>query len=181
MKPIRSVCLWVCLCVVVDARAGGLEEYPDVAPTPPLALADLAGKLQSLGDYRGQVVLVNFWASWCAPCLVEMPSMQRLKEKFAGKPFQILAVNVRESAGTIWKFHKLIQVDFPLLLDRDGQASEDWQVVVYPSTYLVDTRGRIRYQSTGMRKWDDPEIVMTIEGMLRAPERGTETVFHDTH
>ena len=117
-------------------------------------------------NYRGQVVLINFWATWCPPCIIEMPSMQRLKDKFAGKPFSILAVNVKESEGTIWKFHKMIQVDFPLLLDRDGQASEDWEVVVYPSSYLVDKFGEIRYQVRGMMKWDAPEVVRVIEAIL---------------
>jgi thiol-disulfide isomerase/thioredoxin len=119
-----------------------------------------------LEEYRGKVVLINFWASWCAPCIVEMPSMQRLKEKLAGKPFRILGVNVKEPVGTIWKFHKLIKVDFPLLLDSDGGTSEAWQVVVYPSSYLLDTTGQIRYQVTGMLEWDAPEVVEVIEALM---------------
>ena len=102
--------------------------------------------------------------------------MQRLSEKLAGKPFRILAVNVKESEGTIWKFHKIIRVDFPLLLDRDGQASEDWQVVVYPNSYLVDKSGEIRYQVTGMLEWDAPEVVRVIEGMMGEVVKDREPV-----
>jgi len=146
-------------------QAGSLEEFEGI-DTPDLSLEDLGGRQHSLADLQGQVVLVNFWATWCPPCIIEMPGMQRLKDKLAGRPFKILAVNVKESEGTIWKFHKLVKVDFPMLLDRDGQASEDWQVVVYPSSFLVDASGEIRYQVTGMLEWDSPEVIKVIEEMV---------------
>ena len=101
--------------------------------------------------------------------------MQRLKQQLAGRPFKILAVNVKESEETIWKFHKLVKVDFPMLLDRDGRASEEWQVVVYPSSFLVDASGEIRYQVTGMMEWDSPEVVRVIEGMMdEVPAEGSK-------
>jgi len=149
--------------------AAQLQELPEAAPAATLALEDLSGTRHTLGDYRGRVVLVNFWASWCPPCIIEMPGMQRLKEKLAGRPFTILAVNVRESPGVIWKFRKLVRVDFPLLLDREGQAAEEWEIDVYPSSFLVDPQGRVRYAAYGPREWDAPEIVRTIEAMLVAP------------
>jgi thiol-disulfide isomerase/thioredoxin len=162
----RIVTLLGALLLVQLAQAGRLEVYDGLLESPPLALNDLGNHSHDLMDYRGQVMLINFWATWCPPCIIEMPSMQRLKDKLTSRPFRILAVNVKESEGTIWKFHKLVKVDFPLLLDRDGQASEDWQVVVYPSSFLVDTRGNIRYQATGMLEWDSPEVVQVIEAML---------------
>jgi thiol-disulfide isomerase/thioredoxin len=149
-----------------QALSGGLQPYDGFLQSPELALEDLGGRQHSLSNLQGQVVLVNSWATWCPPCIIEMPSMQRLKDKLAGRPFKILAVNVKESEGTIWKFHKLVKVDFPLLLDRDGRASEDWQVVVYPNSYLVDATGRIRHQVTGMLEWDAPEVVGAIEALM---------------
>ncbi len=140
-----------------------------------LKLEDLAGRPHALEDYRNQVVLVNFWASWCAPCIIEMPGMQRLKEKLAGRPFTILAVNVRETPAAIWKFHKLVRVDFPLLLDREGRAAEDWGIDVYPSSFLVDPEGRIRYTAYGPRQWDAPEIIKSIEELFRTSEPRLET------
>ena len=166
---ITAVLLWVWLCPVAVTQAGVLEDYPDVAPAPPLGLMDLGNNRHQLADYRGQVVLVNFWASWCAPCLVEMPGIQRLKESLAGQPFTVLAVNFKESRAKVWRFRKLLQVDFPLLLDADGRSAEDWQVAVYPTTYLVGTDGRIRYVAYGQLKWDDPAIKRTIEDMLGEP------------
>jgi thiol-disulfide isomerase/thioredoxin len=157
-----------------QVQAAGLEPYESLLPQAALSLEDLGGNTHNLNDYRGQVVLVNFWATWCPPCIVEMPALQRLKQKLAGKPFRILAVNEKESEETIWKFHKLVKVDFPLLLDRDGQASEDWHVAVYPSSYLVDAAGEIRYQVTGMLEWDAPEVVEVIEALMGEDIRDRE-------
>jgi thiol-disulfide isomerase/thioredoxin len=157
-----------------QALSGGLQPYNGFLQSPELALEDLGGRQHSLSNLQGQVVLVNFWATWCPPCIIEMPGMQRLKQQLDGRPFRILAVNVKESEETIWKFHKLVKVDFPMLLDRDGQASEDWQVVVYPSSFLMDASGEIRYQATGMLEWDSPEVVRVIEAMLdEVPAEGT--------
>ena len=162
----HTTIILILLLLPLHIEAGGLQPYDGFLQSPALSLEDLGGKTHVLADYRGQVVLINFWATWCPPCIIEMPGMQRLKQKLAGKPFRILAVNVKESEGTIWKFHKLVKVDFPMLLDRDGQASEDWEVVVYPSSYLVDANGQIRYQVRGMLEWDAPEVVRVIEGMM---------------
>ncbi len=174
MKKTAAVLLWLCLCQSLLSQAGELEAYPDVAPTPPLALVDLAGHPHSLDDYRGRVVLVNFWASWCAPCLVEMPGIQRLKESLAGRPFTVLAVNFREPRATVWRFGNLLQVDFPLLLDTDGKTAADWQVAVYPTSYLLDTDGRIRHVAYGLLQWDDRSIMNTIEALLDEPGTVTE-------
>ncbi len=129
--------------------AGQLDPYQGFGQTPALSLEDLGHKAHSLQDYRGRVVLVNFWASWCAPCVIEMPSMQRLQEAMAGKPFTLLAVNVEESPGTVWKFAAKVQVHFPLLLDRDGQTASDWGIDIYPTSFLIDPQGRV--QSCGLR------------------------------
>jgi len=166
MKKIAAVWIWIFLCGAAPARASELSEFLAASPTPPLTLADLGGNTYTLADFRGQVVLVNFWASWCAPCIIEMPGMQRLKQAMTGRPFSILAVNVKESKGTIWKFLNRVKVDFTLLRDSDGRVARDWQVNVYPASYLVDPAGEIRYVAYGPRQWDNPEIVQLIEEML---------------
>ena len=182
-RPFLPVRLFIIATLLLlsagQGHADELDPYPLGGRTPELKLEDLAGRSYALEDYRDQVVMVNFWASWCPPCIIEMPGMQRLKEKLAGQPFSILAVNVRETPAAIWKFRKLVRVDFPLLLDREGQAAEDWEIDVYPSTFLVDPQGRIRYAAYGPRQWDAPEIVRTIEALLPTKEPRLESARWD--
>ena len=125
----------VFFCVVAalslqPAAGGELLQYRDNRPLPALELPDLGGRPHRLSDYRGQVVLVNFWASWCPPCLAEMPSMQRLSEALKGRPFKILAVNLEESKSTVWKFRKLLNVSFSTLLDIFRKEGD---IPLYPS------------------------------------------------
>ena len=143
--------------------AGELEAYPEVGPTPPLALKDLGGKSHTLEDYRGKVVLLNFWASWCTPCLIEMPAMQRLETAFPDTAFTVLAVNVKESREKAWRFQKMLDVNFSVLLDTKGQAAENWNVAVYPTSYLIDGTGQIRYMAYGSLDWDSAAIKQVIE------------------
>lgn len=134
---------------------------------PPLALKDLAGKTHKLEDYRGKVVMVQFWASWCAPCLKEMPSMMRLEKKLAGKPFAILAVNMGEAEKDVKTFlDTKIKADFTILMDPDGQSVAAWKVFVAPSTFIVDPKGNIRHTLQGGAEWDEAEYVKVLTGLM---------------
>jgi thiol-disulfide isomerase/thioredoxin len=154
-----------CLLLISPALAQELKPWKAGA-TPPLALSDLNGKPVKLADYRGKVVMVQFWATYCPPCLKEMPSMMRLQQKLAGKPFVILAVNMGETDKEVRDFLKKINVDFTILMDSDGKALADWKVFVAPSTFLVDTKGSIRYTLQGGAEWDAAEYVTKISEML---------------
>ncbi len=148
-----------------SAAAQELKPYQGGA-APALALADLNGKRHDLQDYRGQVVMVQFWATYCAPCIKEMPSVERLKAKLAGRPFAILGVNMGESDKEVREFLAKIKVDFNILLDPDAQAIAAWKVFVAPSTFLVDVHGNVRYTLQGGAQWDAPEMLQTIDGLL---------------
>ncbi len=159
------------LCLLLSFAAGAKELKPITPPrnAPPLQLLDLEGKPHDLAAYRGKVVMVNFWASWCPPCRVEMPSMQRLKDRMVGKPFVMLAVNMAESEAEVRQFLKDLKdtkIDFTILMDRDGAALKQWKVFVFPTTYIVDAEGRLRYALLGGIEWDDVHTVNTIEALL---------------
>lgn len=135
---------------------------------PALKLKDTDGQPHDLSRYRGKVVLVNFWATWCPPCRREMPSMQRLKEVLAGEAFEVLAVDVGEDADTVQAFTSQLDtpLTFPILLDTRSRTMRDWKVAGLPSTYLVDKQGRIVAIAVGGREFDHPEIIAAVRAAL---------------
>jgi len=156
-----------CLFVLSSAHAHELKPWKGGA-TPPLALKDLNGKTHKLEDYRGKAVMVQFWATWCPPCLKEMPAMQRLEKKMAGKPFAILAVNMGETDKDVSEFVNRMKIGFTVLMDEEGNGVGAWKVFVAPSTFLVDPQGNIRYTLQGGAEWDEPEYVKAITGLMPA-------------
>ena len=127
--------------------------------TPALELDALDGKPQRLEDYRGRVVLVNFWATWCAPCLEEMPSIERLRRSFDARRFSVLAVNVGQGPRVAAEFaEKLGLGGFQVLLDREMKVSKAWGARVLPATYIVDPDGKVRYSHFGAIDWSRPDI-----------------------
>ena len=151
------------LAAPCPARAADLRPWTGNAAPPDLALKDLDGRERRLSDYRGQVVVLNFWATWCEPCREEMPSMQRLQDRLAGKPFTILAVDFGEGEARIKAFLEKLPVKFTILLDRDGGAARAWRVRVLPVSFVIDPDQRIRYSVTGDTDWASP----AVEGAIR--------------
>lgn len=136
------------------------------ANAPELALQDLNGKQQRLSDYRGKIVAVNFWATWCPPCRKELPSMQNTYEAFAKDGFEILAVNVGENWETIAPFLENFSITFPVLLDQDSKAIGEWKVLGLPTTFLVDPNGKITHRINGGRDWDDPAFRNELKAII---------------
>ncbi len=160
--------LVVLAALAFSAAAGAAELKPWTGgATPPLVLPDLHGRTHRLADYRGKVVLVNFWATWCAPCLEEMPSIERLRQSLAGQPFEVLAVNIGEPPGRIERFLEKMPLGFPMLLDRDTGAAKAWKARVVPATFLVGPDGRIRYVRYGELDWSSEPVRKTVAELLQ--------------
>lgn len=153
------------LLLAGTAQAAGFEARP-ATPAPELKAQDLAGMPRTLADYRGKVVMLNFWASWCPPCLREMPSMERLRAKMAGRPLAIVALDSAETANEVNAFLSRMKLGFPILLDPDGSNTQRWKVFVLPTTFLLDAGGRVRYVLTGPTEWDEGEALDVIESLL---------------
>lgn len=158
-----ALALWPLAAV---AQGRGMTAVAGTPPAPPLRLPDTDGKTVDLGAYRGKVVLINFWATWCPPCREELPSFSRLKKRFGKESLEIFAVNVGEDAETVFDF--IGNPDFPVLFDRDAQAMGRWSVKVVPTTLLVDRQGRIAFRAVGGREFDDGEIVALVSQLLKA-------------
>ena len=145
-------------------RAGTIEPWTGGA-TPSLALDDLGGRAVRLADFRGRVVLVNFWATWCAPCVAEMPSLQRLRDRLAPQGLEVLAVNLQENAARIRPFVERLGFTVPVLRDHDGSVSRAWGVRVYPTTFVVGPDQRIVMVAIGEIDWTDPAIVQRLRAL----------------
>jgi len=140
-------------------------------PAPALSVDLLNGGKTDLEKLRGRVVLVNYWASWCPPCLMEMPSMNRLAKNMAGKPFVMLAVNAGESAESVRRFSTVSRPSFLVGLDPGNTHMRAWGAIVLPTSYLVDKSGNLRRVLVGPVNWNSPEILETISGLLAEPAR----------
>lgn len=156
------------LFLIPGTYAAGFEARA-ATPAPILNARDLNGASRSLADYRGKVVLLNFWASWCPPCLREMPSMERLRIKMAGRPLEIVALASAESPDDVKTFLSKMKLGFPILLDTDGSNTKRWKVFALPTSFLLDAKGRVRYVLTGPTEWDEGEALKIIESMLEEP------------
>lgn len=117
-------------------------------------LSDLEGNVHRLRDYRGRWVLINFWATWCPPCRMEMPSMQDLWEHFSEEPFVLLAVNLQENPERIRSFARRYGLAFPVLLDETGRVSRRFRVRGVPETWLIDPAGVPRARLQGPHRWN---------------------------
>jgi thiol-disulfide isomerase/thioredoxin len=171
--------LFICaaLCIAWPARAA--LPLPDLSHTlttlkpakaaKDFTLPDLDGKPHRLADYRGKVVLVNFWATWCPPCRREMPSMERLQQKFKGQAFVILAVNQQEDPDRVFVFTGQLEPSptFPILMDRNSTVSNAWGVLGLPASFIVDQQGRVVYRAMGGRDFDHPAMEQTLRALLK--------------
>lgn len=135
---------------------------PDEVPL--FTLADYRGNKVSLADLRGKVVLINFWATWCPPCVAEMPTLQALSESFSDRPFAVLAINMAEDREAIEAFlaHTKMRLDFPLLVDPGGTVASDYNVLQLPATLLVDRDGMFAFGGIGERDWNSEAVKSEI-------------------
>jgi thiol-disulfide isomerase/thioredoxin len=153
------------LLLSLPAMSAGLKAVTP-KPAPALSFTLLSGKPLDIGNLRGQVILINFWATWCPPCRKEMPSLDRLDKMESGRQFTVLAVNVKEQVDLVEHFLEEMPLSFPIALDEDGKLAKAWRVFVYPTSYLIDKQGQIRFSLSGTLEWDDPEVVEVIEQLM---------------
>jgi len=136
---------------------------------PSLTLPTLKGSAIDVDSLRGKVVLVNFWATWCGPCLMEMPSMQRLYDAFAAEDFEILAISSDfEGARVVGPYVRQLQLTFPILLDPRFEANNTFKITGIPTTVIIDRDGLITHKFFGSRDWDTPDSHTLIRQLLRA-------------
>jgi len=160
----KIISLLVALVLSAPAFAANLKPFD--GPTPALKVQGLDGKTYDLNDYKGKVVLVQFWATYCGPCRKEMPSMNKLLKSFDGKPFDILAVDMGENQEEVQAFVNEIKPEFTILMDPEGEAIAAWNAFAVPANFIIDKTGKIRYTLFGGTDWAAPEIAEMITALI---------------
>ena len=137
------------------------------APAPAFRLMDLDGTTHSLSQYQGKVVFLNFWATWCGPCKVEMPAMEALYQDFQSQGMEILAVSVDQQGAVVTRpFKEAMGLSFPILHDSDYQVGLTYGARTLPMTYVIDRRGVIRQRVFGARDWNGPDARKLMSELL---------------
>jgi thiol-disulfide isomerase/thioredoxin len=161
LPRLLTACLISLMCVSL-AGAAAVK-----GPAPNFTLKSLGGKNLKLSEMTGNVVLINFWASWCGPCREEMPLLNALHKKYAPLGFTVLGVNVEENLDGAMSFLKNVPVDFPILLDNTNKVSKQYKVIAMPTTVVVDRDGNIRYLHEGYKSGDEKKYRQMIKKLVR--------------
>ncbi len=146
-----------------------VQTFPEPIPAPAVSLSGLDGRPVRLEDFKGQVVFVNFWATWCVPCRQEMPAMERLFRDYRDRGFSVVGVAFKESEAEIRGFVKELSLSFPIGMDPDGTAARAFGIRGLPVTYLLGRDARLLWRAVGSREWDSPASRAYLEKILRHP------------
>ena len=142
-------------------------------PAPDFTFPDINGKMVSLSDYEGKVVLVNIWATWCPSCVDEMPSMERLYQKLKGENFEILALSI-DSLGlnAVAPFMKKHKLTFPVLIDSEGTVSIAYRTTGVPESFIIDKDGILVKKIIGSIDWTNPGVLRYFHILTQKPWPG---------
>lgn len=141
--------------------------WPADRPQPLLAAQDLLGKTWELAAFKGRVVLLNFWATWCGPCRKEMPLLEQIYQRYKGLGFTLLAVNVEEDSAGAARWLEDTPVTFPVLFDRDNHVSKLYQVTAMPSTVIIDRKGQVRFIHYGYTPGTEDQYQDQVRSLIR--------------
>ena len=147
-------------------RTAGITLLDQPGNAPDFNLPLLSGENRSLSSYRGRVIMLNFWATWCPPCVQEMPSMENLYRRFKDQGLEILAVNVGENQSTVQNFINRYRFTYPIPMDRNSRISRQYGLRYFPTTYIIDRSGQVISMTVGFKQWDTPQMISAFEALL---------------
>jgi peroxiredoxin len=154
-------------------------EVPHIPPPVDFSLLDINGQLFTLSDFKGKIVFLNFWTTWCPECRVEMPSMEKLYKRLNGQDFTMIAVNLQEPALRVKTFLKKYPLTFTILLDSKGEIGPQFGIRAVPTTFILDKNGGIIGKALGNRQWDSKESMALFEHLINRVERNTTINEHE--
>lgn len=146
----------------------GVLKMPHATRPLEIQLKDITGNRVSLSDFRGKIVFLNFWATWCPTCVVEMPAMEKLHRRFKDQNFAMIAVNLQESEAQVKSFFEKFKLSFTALLDSRGEVASGLAVSALPTTFVLDKKGRILGMALGPREWDHQASTELFEFLINS-------------
>jgi thiol-disulfide isomerase/thioredoxin len=141
-------------------------KVPHVSDPVEISLKDINNKDVSISDFRGKIVFLNFWTTWCPTCRIEMPSMEKLHQKLKNSDFAMVTINLQESADQVKNFFKEYKLSFTALLDTAGEVGAMFSIYQIPTTYILDKKGRIIGKAVGPREWDSKKSISLFEYLI---------------
>jgi peroxiredoxin len=169
MVIVAAIAIGIYVVKAGKGGKGGNKIITNGARAPEFRLPAPDGRQVSLSDLRGKVVMVHFWATWCPPCVEELPTLAKLHQDLKGADFEMLAVSVDEGgADAVTAFMKKNGLDVPVLLDPDRSTAELYGTFKFPETYIVDREGIVRHKAIGPRDWTDPAALQFLKDMIAA-------------
>ncbi|MGD9180830.1 MAG: TlpA disulfide reductase family protein [Desulfobacterales bacterium] len=144
----------------------GILKIPHISRPVEIQLKDVFGNTVSLSEFRGKVVFLNFWATWCPPCIIEMPSMEKLHRRFKDKNFVMVAINSQEADAQVKSFFEKNKLSFTALLDSSGEVGSWFGVNLLPTSFVLDKQGRIIGKAIGPREWDSPASIDLFDYLI---------------
>jgi len=152
--------------IVVAALPPSAHAVGEGTVAPEIGLKDLSGKMVQVGELKGRVVLVDFWASWCAPCREELPVLEELYRKYREKGLVVIGVGQDKDAGKAAKFLRASPLSFPIVHDADGAVADRYAPPKMPSSYVIDKKGLIRHVHAGFRASDKAVLERQLAALL---------------
>ena len=144
----------------------GIVQIPHISQAIEIQLEDVFGNTIRLSDFRGKIVFLNFWASWCPTCVAEMPSMEKLHRRLKDRDFVMIAVNLQESNAQVKAFLAKFKLTFLTLLDSSGEVGSGFAVHALPTTFVIGKDGRMIGKATGLREWDSKNSIAFFEHLI---------------
>lgn len=167
---------FILILLAAPLACQGKGQHAEPAGRSAAKVVELQGKTIDrepfdLADYRGKVVLLNVWASWCAPCKQELPELQSLHERWSSQGFSVIGISI-DKPGALGQVHALVDrfdLKYPIMFDPDGQSVVELDVLGYPTSFILDKHGAVRWKRTGLIREQDAEVLAEIQAALAEP------------